>query len=252
MIQPHVNVPYRLFRKYRQFILENDIQPEIYFDSETFDSISESDLEDLAKSLTHNPEFSFHAPFMDLSPGGVDPRVREITLQRYLRIIDFAGILRPNVIVFHSGYDKWKYDSRVEIWLERSLRTWEPVMKRAECLDVRFAIENVFEDNPAHLKLLVEKIGSARFGICFDAGHFNLFSSVTLQEWLDTVKPYLIETHLHDNNGTADEHLPIGAGGFDFSTLFSVIADRECVHTIEAHSVEGVTESMRKFREYFR
>ena len=47
--------------------------------------------------------------------------------------------------------------------------------KKAEEIGVKIAIENIFEDEPENLRLLMEEMGNKNFGICFDSGHFNLF-----------------------------------------------------------------------------
>jgi sugar phosphate isomerase/epimerase len=252
VIQTHVNVPYHLIDTYLGFIREEHLDLEIYFNSSTADSIRKDDIIALQRKLDYGPGLSIHAPFMDLSPGGVDPKVREVTSRRFSDVLDIAEILKPRTIVFHSGYDKWKYDSRVDIWLEGCIRTWKPVNKRAEALGINIAIENVFEDDPSHLKLLMQEMKSENFGLCFDSGHFNLFSRLTLTDWLDQIKQYIVEFHLHDNDGTADAHLALGDGSFDFTALFREVQDKNCLYTIEAHTVEGVKKSLNRLKELLK
>jgi sugar phosphate isomerase/epimerase len=111
-------------------------------------------------------------------------------------------------------------------------------------------IENVFEDEPGNLRMLMEEMGSDHFGICFDTGHCNLFSTVPLDEWIGQLKPYILELHLHDNNGEADEHKAIGDGSFNFDLLFSLLQDKKPIYTIEGHSPEDVMRSMRILNQY--
>ena len=42
--------------------------------------------------------------------------------------------------------------------------------KKAEEIGAKIAIENIFEDEPQNLRLLMEKMGNNSFGICFDSG----------------------------------------------------------------------------------
>lgn len=225
---------------------------EIYFGSKHFDDFKRTDVIKLKKMLSYNPALTIHAPFMDLSPGAVDQQVRDITTKRFSDVIDFAGILGSSVVVFHSGYDKWKFAGRVDIWLEGSLTTWGAVKKKAEDLGVRIAIENIFEDDPTHLKLLMEELKSDSFGLCFDAGHFNLFSRLPLSDWISMIKPYILELHLHDNLQDADSHLPIGDGNFDFKSLFEQLKGTDCVYTIEAHSIGDVQKSIERLKSYLK
>jgi sugar phosphate isomerase/epimerase len=189
---------------------------------------------------------------MDLSPGAVDSKVRDITVKRFFEIVEFGKILQPGVIVFHSGYYRWKYCNRVDIWLEESLKTWIAVNEKASDVGIKVAIENIFEEEPSNLKLLAEKMNSQNFGICFDTGHFNLFSKIELSDWLSMIKPYVIELHLHDNNKSDDSHVAIGDGSFDFRTLFNELKGRDIVYTIEAHTEEGVKKSIERLKSFLK
>ena len=69
----HVNVPYPMLLQRIDFVLRNRIHPEIYFSAEDLDAYEEKEMEHLAETLRENGlETTFHGPFMDLSPGGVD------------------------------------------------------------------------------------------------------------------------------------------------------------------------------------
>jgi sugar phosphate isomerase/epimerase len=251
-LKPHVHVPYDSLDRYLDFLKAEKLNLEIYFGARSIDSITAADIDALKNKLDYRPRLSIHAPFMDLSPGAVDVKVREVTIKRFSDMLDISESLMPEVIVFHSGYDRWKYDNRVEIWLEGSLETWRPINKKAADMGIKIAVENIFEDEPENLRRLVSAIDSDNFGICFDTGHFNLFSKLTLTEWLGIIKPYVKELHLHDNARYKDEHLAIGEGDFDFQTLFTELKGSDCVYTIEAHSVEDVKKSLERIGEYIK
>jgi sugar phosphate isomerase/epimerase len=200
--------------------------------------------------LEYDPSFTIHSPFMDLSPGAVDSKARAVTIERFSQIFDIARVLKPAAIVFHSGYEKWKYALKTDLWLENSLRTWKPLLERAVDMGLKIAIENIFEDEPANLRLLMEEMGSEHFGICFDTGHFNLFSKVLLIDWMRELATYIVELHLHDNNKTFDDHIAIGKGTFDFDALFSTLKNKDLIYTIEGHTPEDVLKSIEKLKEY--
>lgn len=253
MINPHIHVPYEKIGDYIQFIKQNRLNLEIYFNSNALDSIDTDSILRLKDILNYNPSLSFHAPFMDLSPGAIDSKVRNATIERFNHILDISEILRPKTVVFHSGYEKWKYALKIDLWLKKSIETWRPLNERAKNIGVKIAIENIFEDEPLNLKVLMEEISSDNFGVCFDAGHCNLFSKVPLKEWLEALKPYIIELHLHDNDKSADQHLSIGEGNFDFNTLLSALKDNNnCIYTIEAHTPERVLKSIEKIKGYMQ
>lgn len=247
---PHVHVPFDSVDKHLDLIRENRFNLEIFFHSKIFDSLTDADITGLKEKLDYNPRLSFHAPFMDLSPGGIDPAVRKVTMDRFSRTLDFAEILKPTVIVFHSGYERWKYAHKTDLWLKQSLETWRPINDRAVDIGVKVAIENVFEDEPDNLVLLANEMESPNFGLCFDTGHFNLFARPSLSEWLRVVKPYLLAAHIHDNNTHADEHIVPGDGTFDFRAFFRELRGMECLYTIEMHDIKDVTKSLERIKTY--
>jgi sugar phosphate isomerase/epimerase len=247
----HVHIPYPSVGDYLPLLREKKLNLELYFSAESLDRLKTGDIERLTESLDYRPSLSIHAPFMDLSPGAIDEDVRAVTVRRFSQILDIAEVLMPKAIVCHSGYEKWKYAHRVDLWLEASIRTWRPLRERAAIIGTKLAIENIFEDEPSNLELLMKELHSESFGLCFDTGHCNLFSKVPLVAWLDSLGPYIYEFHVHDNDGTFDSHLPVGDGTFDFSTLFSKIENRNYIFTVEAHTPERVMKSMERLSGHF-
>jgi len=250
MIAPQVHVPYHRIGEFLPFLRKHHINLELYFSACTLDALKDSDIKELRNGLDYNPSLTIHSPFMDLSPGAEDLKVRAITLERFSHVFDIAAILTPEVIVFHSGYEKWKYALKVETWIENSMQIWRELVQRASEMGIKIAIENIFEDNPENLRLLMEAIPSEHFGLCFDTGHFHLFSKISLAEWLNQIRSHILEIHLHDNTGKADDHLAIGDGNFDFAALFAELRDITPVYTIEARSKEDVLRSIEQLNKY--
>lgn len=250
MNKVHVHAPYLRIEEYLVFIKQHKLNLEIFFQASALDTLKPGDIEQLKDRLDYEPSFSIHAPFMDLSPAAVDSRVRAVTLERFSQVLDIAGILSPDTLVFHSGYEKWKYALNTDIWLRESVKTWTPFIERAARLGVRIAIENIFEDEPSNLRLLMDEFKSENFGICFDTGHFNLFSKVPLSQWIESLGEYFIELHLHDNDKSADLHLPPGDGTFDFKALFSAVNREDCVYTLEAHTTKRLLKSLERLKGY--
>jgi sugar phosphate isomerase/epimerase len=247
---PHIHVPFDKIEQYMAFILQQRFNLEIYFSSDILDGLDYDVLYQLQDALKHDPCISIHAPFMDLSPAAVDSKVREATVARFNQVLEIAEILGPLAVVCHSGYEKWKYSLGIDLWLRKSLEFWKPLAERAESLGCKIAIENIFENEPTNLRVLMEAMSSDNFGICFDTGHCNLFSTVSLDKWLDDLGEYIVELHLHDNDGTADQHYPIGDDTFNFDRFFSRLNNRDCIHTIEAHTPERVLKSIRRLKKY--
>jgi sugar phosphate isomerase/epimerase len=226
---------------------------ELFVKAHELDALGRQEVRRLREQLGFCAGLSLHGPFMDLSPGAVDEAVREVTLRRFRQALGLAASLGARTLVLHSGYEKWRYGKRPEVWLEGSLRTWEAFLPEAQKEGVKVAVENIFEDSPDNLALLMRELGSEAFGVCFDTGHFNLFApSGSLRQWLQALGPYLLELHLHDNDGTDDAHAPLGEGTFPFGELFSYLAGqpRPPLMTVEGRGAEGVMLSLQRLREY--
>lgn len=251
MGRPHAHVPFGALKNHIGFIRDNHLNLEIYFGGRDLDGLSASDLDELKGLLDYGAAITVHGPFMDLSPGAVDEKIREITRLRFSQVFDVAAVLGPRAVVFHSGYEKWKYAHNVNVWLEGCIRTWPEFIERAAAIGTRIAIENIFEDEPSSLEALMGELGSEHFGICFDTGHFNLFSALPLSMWLEGLGPRIIEVHLHDNRGDEDSHLAIGDGTFDFKGLFGALEGRDIIYTIEAHTPEDLVKSIRRIEGDF-
>tara|TARA_Y100000031_G_scaffold155209_1_gene205178 strand:+ start:574 stop:1215 length:642 start_codon:yes stop_codon:yes gene_type:complete len=199
-------------------------------------------------------KLTIHAPYMDLSPGGVDNKIRQASFERMVQLMDTAKIFNPKMIIVHPGFDHWRNDYNLNQWINNSCLFWKEILKYTEDSNFTFAIENIFERTPETLQKLIESIASLRFGFCFDTGHFNLFSKSPLDEWLKRLGPYLLETHLHDNSGDKDTHSPIGDGNFPFSFYFELLS-KISVHpvlTFETHSEEGALASIKYFKKNYQ
>jgi sugar phosphate isomerase/epimerase len=249
----HINVPYPMLRERFRFAKENRIHPEIYFSGEDLDTCVEKDAQELAEALhQHHLETTLHGPFMDLSPGGVDQKVKEVTTDRFLKTIRLGRFFKPKAIVFHPGYERWKFDGNVDLWLKSSLETWRPLVKQAEAFGLTLAIENVFEETPDPLRILLEEIDSSCFRFCFDAGHHHVFSRAPLPLWLETLGRFLVEVHLHDNHGEMDEHLPVGEGTFDFDQFFGLLSKMKLnpIYTLEPHQEDHLWRGLQAVKKY--
>lgn len=91
---------------------------------------------------------------------------------------------------------------------------------RAEALctryDYRIHLENDFHPIGFYRYLFehIYDLGLKRLHFCFDIGHAKIWSSETLNDWLDfcqelTHTGFSIHCHLHANSGFGDEHLSI-------------------------------------------
>ena len=163
-----------------------------------------------------------------------------------------ANILEARACVCHPGYDKWRFDGNEQLWLNGSIETWAEVLRVAN-KDLPIVVENIFEETPATFTALFDYFKEKNLWFCFDSGHFNLFSKVSLDDWLAPLKGRIREMHLHDNHGTFDDHLPIGSGSFPFRELKAFLRQtdtKQIIFTVEPHSEATVVDSIKRLKEY--
>jgi len=251
--QRHVHIPYSQLNELLPMLIERKLQPEIGFKGPDLDQLDPELIDRAATQLADaSLAVTVHAPFFDLNPGAIEPYVFEATAIRFRQTMAASSRLGAEVIVFHPGYEYWKYGGMDHLWLDASLQFWPPIIELAEEYEITLALENIFETHPGTLVDLLNRIDSPRLGHCFDVGHWRLFSKNTLADWFSAIGHRLVHLHLHDNTGESDEHRPIGEGDIDFAELFRLIATLKTPPsmTIEAHTPEELERSLINIKPY--
>lgn len=249
----HAHVPYARLAEHLDYAISHRVNPEVFFSADSLDTLVWEELASHA-SVLHEAglETTIHAPFMDLNPGAIDSSIREATRNRIRQVMRAAELLRPRVIVVHPGYDDLHYGDNSLVWLKNSIDFWREFVPRARELGTILAVENIFEKEPSTIKALLDAIDDPCFRHCFDVGHWNMFKTVTMEEWFSELGSYIAESHIHDNNGRSDEHLPVGEGSIDFAGFFPLLASYapDAVWTIEAHSTERLQRALSNIEKY--
>ncbi|MBM3499926.1 MAG: sugar phosphate isomerase/epimerase [Armatimonadetes bacterium] len=119
------------------------------------------------------------------------------------------------------------------------------ILRRTAGSAVRVGIEDLpldaraLDTYRADLGPLVE---TGRYGMLLDVGHLNLrrrqwpyFRGLSVAEYVERIPVPIIEAHLHDNNGQADQHGHFGFGDLDFGSVAEALkaVGFEGVSTIE-------------------
>ncbi|HIC91023.1 MAG TPA: sugar phosphate isomerase/epimerase [Syntrophaceae bacterium] len=244
-----ISIPFKmLWEEYLLKVIENKVNPEIALDNFALDNFGIKDFEYVAQRLHEGGlSITLHAPYMELAPGGIDPKIRSVSLGRLHQAFDFAPIFKPFSIVCHSGYDNRCYRDNQDQWLKNSIETWTIFADRAREIGTILMIENVFEETPEILKPIFKSLYSDNFKFCFDVGHAHVFGKSPIDMWIDELSPYLGQLHLHDNKGEIDDHMALGCGEIEFEKLFSILKRKNLkpIITLEAHQESWVLESLQ-------
>ncbi len=250
--QVHINMPWQHLPRHLDTVLECGFHLEIGLGGLDLDGLSQMEAGRTVRKL-HDAgiRLSLHGPFWDLCPGSTDPLIRQVTRARLQQFFELVPIFNPVQVVCHTGYDPRHHGEDWHRFLELSLATWEPILERAESLEVRLLLENVWEYGPQLHQALFARLPSPYLGFCLDVGHQHSFSRTPLMDWLAALIVQLREIHLHDNHGSGDTHLPVGQGTIDFHALFRFIKERHAAPllTLEPHRERHLFESLRALTE---
>jgi len=152
--------------------------------------------------------------------GSVGPEKNWASPEEYRRLagvelvrnrIEMTARLAGDVVIMHVPADP---DSAP---VRRSLDELEPCARER---NVRLALENGHFE--AIGKLLSE-YDPQYAGLCYDSGHGNARAGGL--DHLESLKGRLISVHLHDNDGTGDQHKPLFTGTVDWGRLARIMAE---------------------------
>ena len=163
----------------------------------------------------------FHAPFAEITPCAIDPKVRALTAERYRQSIKLADSLGIKRLVIHGGFIPHVYFP--SHYVSESIRFWREFLDTAP-EDIVIALENVMEPGPGMLVEIAEGVSDPRLGLCLDIGHANCDISETPPfEWIKPMAKHLKHVHIHNNHGGSDLHLKLGEGSIDCEAVINEV-----------------------------
>ncbi len=107
-------------------------------------------------------------------------------------------------------------------------------------------LENTYENTPKAHEALFSSLNSPHAQFCLDVGHLMSFAKTPWQNWLPKLTPWLGQLHLHDNDGTNDQHLGLGLGNFHFKEFFTFLSKNNLhpIVTLEPHSEDDLWQTL--------
>ena len=171
---------------------------------------------------------SVHAPFgPDVDFSSFDDRVHERGVAAMIEAIEFTRALGARFTVIHPG-DGVVTVNRAKR-LDRSAGVIRELGVLAEASEVVLAVENLTPgylcDEAEELLRLVRGARSDWVAVCFDTGHANAVGK--FEETARLLLPDTVTLHIHDNDGSGDQHLFPGHGSIDWA-LFARLFHELC------------------------
>ncbi len=251
----HVNIAFKYMKAEDfEFLGLQHLHPELYFSGDDADSVATERLDQIKEEMTRRAfRPTFHAPFYDLNPGAHDAKVRQVALERYLWALEMGKKFGARHVILHPGYGPWVLKKDFGGWLNRARAVLDKVVEKARALELKIAFENIYDDSWTELAELIGGYPAEMVGICFDVGHFNIFSEKPMAKWLEALGSRIFELHLHDNMGTEDLHIAIGDGSVKFTPLIQWLRslDHMPVLGLEMEQKTHVIKSVSRLRQWF-
>ena len=147
----------------------------------------------------------------------------ELTVNRLLMLKELEGdgtlIMHPPRIREPEDLDKVELRRKQAESVRRSLDELLPLLEK---YDAKIALENLPHGNWEILSALLDDYPAERIGYCFDSGHCN----ITVRTHFEETEKYadrIIAVHLHDNDGSGDQHKTPFNGTFNWEWLANVL-----------------------------
>lgn len=229
----------------------------------------------------HNIAVSVHAPYDDgINLGTVDQALLQETRKRVKYSIEFAERVNARYLTVHGGFlelgkthgsEEEKGRPSYEIARQRAgekavaelkARIFEEVdrvMEYGARRGIRVALENLhgFSSTRVRFPVTPQDFAECRkalgkFPIVYDTGHAHS-TGLEPAEFINKVGPEnIIGTHIHDNDGTGDLHLPVGSGHIRFDPMLQDYTELgwDFPLNIEVRSLEHFAKSKQYLQEF--
>ena len=132
----------------------------------------------------------------------------------YARQIANCKFFAPVDMVFHFGASK--NSKFTKIGKERISR----LLQIAKGKDIRVCSENLYLDDMQNE--ILRSFGQKNIKMCYDCGHENFLTPNA--KFLENFGEYVVQTHLHNNNGQLDQHKPLDEGIIDYDIIAKRLA----------------------------
>lgn len=174
-----------------------------------------------------------HMPFFRYTGGGTEKFSQAVPAA-----VEAASLLGSRYLVVHAD----EVTPRGEHYclsdmLQLQLEYLAPLVERAKKAGLCVAVENLFEDGfgnvvdgrsrfcsrTEEILAVIEAFDDPAVGCCWDFGHARVSYKDEQPEELQKIGAHLMCTHLHDNYGYDDTHLPPFIGTADWEAIMRVL-----------------------------
>ncbi len=242
---PHLNsipvigaaMPVDALLQHRDWILDKqrDVEIQTFHTAEVLDSDWTQIAEAAVKALDgHTGRRGIHGPFWGFTIASMDPDIRAVVTRRMFQGLDVCQAVGATQMVIHSPFTTWDANNldgnegARDALFERTHRTLDPVVRRAESQGVVLVIENIEDKNPAERLALARSFDSQAVRLSIDTGHAHYAHGSTgappVDYFVASAGNMLAHVHIQDADGYADRHWLPGEGTIRWDAVFRALA----------------------------
>jgi sugar phosphate isomerase/epimerase len=163
--------------------------------------------------------FTLHAPFRDWNLGSFNDASRRAAVEQVCRTLDDAAAANAGAVVVHGGSVPRRYPDRVREKARRNaIRSLNECAAHAATVGVPLCLENQprsdavqrHTTSPSDLAAMLDAVeeGEEWLRVTLDVGHAKV-NGFEWRAFADAFGDRVAVVHLHDNDGTADDHDPL-------------------------------------------
>ncbi|MGA1861814.1 TIM barrel protein [Deferribacter thermophilus] len=228
-------IPYKRINDFIDYIISENIYIELTFEYD--DDFNINKLCGIAEQIK-----TVHLPFFDINLGSKNRTIAQKSLDILEKFCYQINDLNISNAVLHHNYSPYHYAFMEDEFVKRFVEMLSILIEKTKP-NYRICLENVFEDTPSVIYKILISMNSTKIGVCFDFGHFNLFSKVDLEFWLSLLKDKIYEYHVHNNFGIRDEHNSLDKGTFDYKKAFDILIPEIIV--VENNNIDDFKTSVK-------
>lgn len=156
-------------------------------------------------------------PGVDLS--SADEGVRRQSIRHYRDALEACVLLGARLMVVHAG-SQYALGEAAEA-ARRAADSVGQIVGDAESMGITLVIENLpggyVLESGGEVRSFVDGFGTPTVRACYDSGHAHITGGAVGA--IEALAPVLAHLHIHDNDGTGDQHRMLGLGSIDWQAV---------------------------------
>jgi len=195
-----------------------------------------------------------HLPYSDLNLASMNQPIWDETVRQMKNCLTLAHDFARLAVVHPGHLSPLGMQMPDKAWTQNILGL-QQVCDHAADLDMTIAVENmvnmpaILGRQPEEITGIIETVDRENLGFIFDVGHANTNGNV---EKVFALKDIMVHTHIHDNHGERDEHLPVGFGTVPWEKVLNAFNGYSGRMVTESRSLEEGARSIMRLKKLMK